>query len=445
MRARAVYAIGWAIILSQIINLISMNWVYPSWTLDHTIAVFVIVSVLAAIHLLKFTKKFIIFAAFFSSLVLAGISASAIPDATGINSALLPLIVSGVILNGFICGWRTALVYSVFACILTWILFNISQKTPPPIGMDVFDWNNRQFQRAFQTSLALVIVNLIVSIFSINMNRLFVLLEETIKQTQHSETVKSQFLANMSHELRTPLNGVIGMNHLLLRTELDPKQRKYADIVNSCGRGLVAIINDVLDLSKLDAGKMEDNSEPFNLHEMIGTLLDLHRPQAIEKELSLHFIYDEHLPKDFVGNNMRLRQVINNLLGNAFKFTETGSIAVFVKGGPIQSANEPLYNIDIYVRDTGIGIAHSNIDRIFERFEQIDTCMNKKVQGTGLGLAISREIVEFLGGELNLVSELGEGTTFYFNIPLKTDPDLMGASSQTAPVETANQPRQATA
>jgi len=308
--------------------------------------------------------------------------------------------------------------------------------------MDLVEWKNRLFQRAFQTSLALFIVTLIVSIFSINMNRLFVLLEKTIRQTRHSEEAKSQFLANMSHELRTPLNGVIGMNNLLLKTELNPTQKKYAEIVNSCGQGLITVINDVLDLSKLDAGKMEERAEPYNLHDMISTLMDLYRPQAMEKKLKLHFIYDEDLPRNFIGNNMRLRQVINNLLGNALKFTQAGSIAVFVKGEPISMEGTPTYDINIYVRDTGIGIEQSDIQRIFKRFEQIDTSLNKKVQGTGLGLAISKEIVEFLGGEMNIVSQPGEGTTFYFNIPLKLDHNYMQENGptiieapQTAPLD----------
>ena len=221
---------------------------------------------------------------------------------------------------------------------------------------------------------------------------------------------KSDFLANMSHEIRTPMNGIIGFADLISVDHLPEEQREYLSLIKGSAIGLLDIINDILDLSKVEAGKLELRSEYFSPRLLINQLMRSIKPRAAAKGLELRDTYAPDLPAHVKGDSLRLRQVLLNLLSNAIKFTHAGSISVDVR----LSRLEHHATLEIRVRDTGIGIAPADLARIFQPFEQVHTSNSQKLSGTGLGLTISMRLVQLMNGEIRVDSKLGEGTEFCF-------------------------------
>lgn len=241
-------------------------------------------------------------------------------------------------------------------------------------------------------------------------------LREAKEQAEQSNKAKERFLANMSHEIRTPMNGIIGMGELLLGTKLTPTQKNYLENINTSAETLLIIINDILDFSKIEAGKFEFDEKPFNLLKLIEKAMLPFEVKAKDKKIYLNINIPTNLPI-LEGDDIRLQQILNNLVGNAIKFTETGGVLLSVKE---EKRTTGTISLHFRVSDTGIGINKDKINDIFQLFTQETGNTTRKYGGTGLGLTISKQLIEMLGGEINVRSNKGEGTDFYFTLTFKT-------------------------
>ncbi|MGB3637219.1 MAG: ATP-binding protein, partial [Rivularia sp. (in: cyanobacteria)] len=265
----------------------------------------------------------------------------------------------------------------------------------------------------------------------------YVYILRDMTERKQAELAKQEFLATISHEIRTPIAAVIGMGDVLINTELTEEQEEFAETICNSGKALLEIVNDILDFSKIESGKLEVEEEPFHLNSCIEEALSLLIPKAKEKQLELIFQNNPQLPKVIVSDISRLRQILINLINNAIKFTDTGSVEVSVTSRKRQMIGNEKNNHEIQfaVKDTGVGIPNNRINRLFKAFSQVNSSITRKYGGTGLGLVICKQLSELMGGKIWVESEENQGSTFYFTITARVIETLLKQEWESKPEE----------
>ena len=273
------------------------------------------------------------------------------------------------------------------------------------------------------TSLPIVVDDEVVGVYGIGVDttedtRIRRELDAALARAEQANEAKSRFLANVSHEIRTPLTSLLGTTELLEDTGLDEQQARFVDVVNRSGQRLLALVSDILDLARIEAGETRLEQRPFDVRRLVCDVVSLYGISARRKGIALQLELAEALPDPVVGDPDRIGQVLTNLLDNAVKFTERGCVVVRVE--PEQSAGTQADRVvvRIEVADSGIGIVPEELGKLFDPFHQADTSITRKYGGTGLGLSLSRELVELMGGSIEVQSTLGEGSTFTIRVPL---------------------------
>lgn len=414
VRSRIVYGAGIVALLVHALNMVSLAIVYGEWTSQHSVSVFALIYIAAVTLSVRYTKS-----AVFSGTAYAVLSVGAIGLAAaispvsgvpphGINTALIPLLCSSAMLVAFISTRWVSILNILASLCLIGFLYAITARQGLT-GVDAaLSW-----QRAVQAWAGILMAGPISTFIAYVVYRNLDVLEIALGRARQAEKDRSDFLATMSHEIRTPLHGILGLSDMLSRADLPSPQKRQAELVTVSANNLMEIIDEVLDMARLEDGTVTIKAEPLSVSKMLNDISELFAVKASQKNLWIGTDIDPGLPAQLIGDAPHLRQVVSNLVGNALKFTQEGGVRV---GARYAGHKDDQIAVQFYVQDSGVGIASEDQVSVFERFKQTDSAKTSKTKGTGLGLSICQELTDMMGTTLELHSEPGQGTVFHFTL-----------------------------
>ena len=393
-----------------------------------------IVAFLSIVFSYRYHGKFYIAGIGFTLIIATTIFLVANVRKAGIHSSLTPYLPLAVILCGFISGWRATIVAGFVCLAATAALFLQTAMYSGDGTLAMALTNNYFTEKTLQIGLSCAMATIIGATFSIVMHGLFKRDELSIEKVQNAERQRTAFLASLSHEIRTPLNGIVGMTGLLQKTELSRQQKQYADIVGECGDNLLEVLGTVMEFSQINNERIVLQPAIFDLHKLAHRLVQKYAsrlPESSDVLMGMHI--SDKVPHYFEADEKRIELVLNHLLRNAVHFTPKGSINLLINGEPVDNGK---FRLCVFIRDTGVGIRQSQIKDVYKPFHQLDNELTREHEGTGLGLSLCKEIIEFMNGKLDVVSEFGVGSTFYFELILpvvsEDEASLDGVSQQLA-------------
>ncbi len=409
-RMRSVWIIGLMVAVTQVCNLVIMGFSYGRWTYDHTIASIAIVAVIVSMQLVRWYKNEAFYAMFYGLLLIGAVLGSAAPDHAGVNSAVVPFLALGPVMTGYMAGRRVAL-WTCAASVATlsflyWVSLN------HPAAMAPYDYT-RETNRFAQGAFAIFISTGIAVMITESLYSMLESMRDNVRRAKSAEAVKSEFLATMSHELRTPLNGVIGLTDALLAGTLPAHERRLTDTIRQSGESLLLILNDLLDLSKIEAGKLAIEARPTDLRDLVRFVTDNWRENGAAKGLTISANVTGEIPASALVDDMRLRQILQNLMSNGVKFTTEGHVSLHLHG---VNRGGGRYALEFRVADTGKGIPDDKVARVFDKFEQGERGTTRQYGGTGLGLPICRMLAQLMGGSIGVERTGPAGSTFLLKL-----------------------------
>lgn len=417
VRIKAILVAGFTLVAVLIADLLLLYRLGLRWDYAALIGTSLFL-VVALTFSYRFHRKFYIaglgFTLILAGMVYLGASISNI----GIESALLPFLPLTIILAGIISGWRMTLLTAFIAIGVMCALFmqtagNTNDGTlAAALGTPLF------VNKAIQLGLSCMMATIMAASLSLSMHGLFKRDELSIEKIQQAERQRTAFLSSLSHEIRTPLNGIVGMTSLLKHTDLTPQQKQYSDIVASCSDKLLDVMGTVMEFSQINNERIVLAPEAFDIHALAHELVKRYADRLPDKSdviLGLHIA--QQVPQHIFADPKRIELVLNHLLRNAVNFTPKGSINLLMNGAVSTPGN---FRLCVYVRDTGVGIRQKDLKYLYTPFHQLDNRLNREHEGTGLGLSLCKEIIEFMNGKIDVISEFGTGSTFYFEIEVPT-------------------------